>query len=38
MGRLMDPVALEEILEIAARQFTDLVHFNTEACLVPKST
>ena len=35
MGRLMDPVALEEILVLAARQFTDLVNFKSAACLKP---
>ena len=38
LGRLLDPVALEEMLVIAALQFQDAVHFSTEACMEPCDT
>ena len=34
IGRLLDPVALKEIIATAALQFTEAVNFTTEACLV----
>ena len=34
MGRLLDPVALRELITAAALQFTGAVNFSTEACLV----